>query len=391
MTIKLIFIISLINHNFGKIMKNYEINNSIEEEYEKSFGRIGGFQIIFPIQAKQNMAELCEEIIKSDKIFDKILSTNQSPSIKGGFAAEQYFTETFNLEAVKKNKKIRAYTDNYKEWYKHKFNDNFLTKNDIPDIIISKNGKIISSAQSKFYDSAENTAHKMSILKNGRAKYEDITSLLGPKDQIDNDSSKSLVNNENIQKISIQEHAKAKADALSSVEGSEAEEIAYRQTANKVSAKIQHEDISSGSLTLEEDLRLGNGDRSKIVKNRLTIQNKSSCIQMGKAAIGAAAISALVSGAVNSLKYIQLAKKGQITFQEATSKVVIETLSSAADSAIKASANAGIQSLMIRYGSEKAIIEALAKQSFRSIAKTSVATIGIISIIEASKDLVRLG
>lgn len=370
---------------------NEIINNNIEEEYEKSFAKIGGFQIIFPFQAKQKMAELCEEILKSNKIFDKILSTNQSPSIKGGFAAEQFFAETFNLDAILKNKNLRAYTDNYDEWYNHKFNNELLSKNDIPDIIISKNGTITSSAQSKFYDSAENTAHKMSVLKNGRAKYEDISILLGPKDQIDNGIKSSLVKNENIQKITIKEHAKAKAEALSTIVGSEAEEKAYMQTANKVSSKIQQEDISSGSLTLEEDLQLGNGDRSKLLKNRFTIQNKSSCIQMGKAAIGAAAISAIVSGAVNSLKYIQLAKKGHLTFQEATYKVLTETFSSAADSAVKASANAGIQSLMIRYGSEKAIIEALAKQSLKSIAKTSVATIGILSMIEGIKDLVRLG
>lgn len=363
----------------------------IEEKFEKAFSQIGAVQTIFPYQAKRQMAELCEIIMKSDAIFDKILSTNQSTAVKGGFAAEQYLAETFNLDAVIKNDGARAYTDNYSEWYDHSFNEIPLKKNDIPDVIVSRDGKVTTTVQSKFYDTAENTAQQMSQMKDGQPKYKDITTLLGPKDQIDGKMIFDPFENTEISTTTIKEHANAKAEALSLKPCNDVEVNAYRQTAQKASAKIQDGKVSSGTLTTEEDLQLGGGDKHKILGERTKAQNSSTVAQMRNAAIGAAAMSAVISGAVNTFQCIQLVKKGRISFQEATYKIISETVSSAADSAVKASANVGIQSMMVRYGSEKAIIEVLTKQGLKSVIRTNALTIGVISTVDAVKDLIRLG
>jgi hypothetical protein len=102
-------------------------------------------------------------------------------------------------------------------------------------------------------------------------------------------------------------------------------------------------------------------------------------------------MSAVVSGSINTIRYIQLAREGKLTANEATLKIIGETVASAADSAVKASANVGVQSLMVRYGSEKAVTQILAKQGLKFMLKTNAVTVGVVCAVDAVKDLVRLG
>ncbi len=115
-------------------------------------------------------------------------------------------------------------------------------------------------------------------------------------------------------------------------------------------------------------------------------QTRSTVSQMKSAAVGAAALSAVISGSINTVKYISLAREGKITPQEAIIKIAGETAASAADSAVKASGVVGAQSLLVRYGSEKAAVEILAKQSLKSLAKANAVTIGVVCTIDAIKD-----
>ncbi len=67
---------------------------------------------------------------------------------------------------------------------------------------------------------------------------------------------------------------------------------------------------------------------------------------MGNAAVGAAALSAVISGSINTVRYIQLAREGKISIEDATFKIVGETVASAADSAVKAASTTGLNSLI---------------------------------------------
>ena len=112
---------------------------------------------------------------------------------------------------------------------------------------------------------------------------------------------------------------------------------------------------------------------------------------MGQAATGAAALSAVISGSINTVRYIQLAREGKITAEETTYKIIGETVASAADSAVKAASTTGLNSLMVRYGSRELAQEILAKQGLKAMLKGNAITVGVVCAVDAVKDLVKLG
>lgn len=82
---------------------------------------------------------------------------------------------------------------------------------------------------------------------------------------------------------------------------------------------------------------------------------------------GAAAMSAIVSGAANSLEYLELVRTGKISGKDAAMKIIGETVASAADSALKAAGDTGRQIIIERYGTEENAIKALAEQGFQAL------------------------
>jgi hypothetical protein len=178
---------------------------------------------------------------------------------------------------------------------------------------------------------------------------------------------------------------------LKATGGDSAEIQAYEQTAAKSTDTLKDGKSSSTALSKADADKMGSGDKSRLEQIENTYKTKSTLKQMGNAAVGAAAMSAVVSGSMNTVRYIQLARDGKLTTEEATLKIIGETVAAAADSAVKASANAGVQSLLVRYGSRQAVVEVLAKQGLKSMMKSSAVTVGVVCTIEAVKDLVRLG
>jgi hypothetical protein len=354
---------------------------SIERKYEKAFSQASAVNPVFPYAAKQQMAKMVEICATGNKHIDLRLQTDQSAAIKGGYIAEEFHAETFNLDATLKGDGTRALTDQYEAWGEHEWNGQLLTKNDRPDIILSKDGKVISSSQLKYNDIPETTAAQMSQTHEGKPKYQDVDHLIGPSDQI----------NPSGDVVSVGEHAEAAAEGNQARGGDPAKTEAYRQTAKKNTDVVKNDKSSSTALSKAEADKMGTGDKSKLTDIENSYKTKSTLQQMGNAAAGAAAMSAVVSGSVNTVCYIQLACEGKLTAEEATLKIVGETVSSAADSAVKAGANAGVQSLMVRYGSEKAVVETLAKQGLKSMLKTNVVTVGVTCAVDAVKDIVRLG
>lgn len=366
-------------------------DDSVERRFEKGLEQAGYLQPGFAVNARHEMALMVEAIAKAQKNINDILSTNQSAPIKGGYLAEEFHALTFNLDAILKDDNARAYTDMYSEWYKLEWNGSKLHKHDIPDVVVDRNGNVTTTVQSKYCYSAEKTAQEMSQTIDGTPKYENIDILIGPEDQVT--SSEKIVPGESepVPTTPIQKHATAKAEALRAQNGDPAQIEAYEQTARKASDKMQDGNVSSNPLSKEDADAMGTGDLSNLEEIEAEYQTRSTLRQMGNAAIGAAAMSAVISGSMNTLRYIQLVNNGKISAQEATLKIVSETVAAAADSAVKASANAGVQSLLVRYGSEKAAIEILAKQGLKNMLKTNVVTIGVTCAVDAVKDLVLLG
>lgn len=366
-------------------------DDSLERKYEKAFEQAGYLHQGFASNARKEMAQMVEVIARGNENINTILSTDQHISVKGGFAAEEFHAETFNMDAVLKGDDARAYTDRYKEWSNLEWQGAKLQKNDVPDIAVRRNGKVTTTTQSKYYDSAETTASKMSQTKDGTVKYEKVDTLLGPEDQINPSYKKVPGEKDPIATTTIKEHAEAKAEALQAQNGDKNQIDAYRQTAKKSTDKLTDGKSSSTSLSKKDADAIGSGDKSTLEKVESKYKTKSTLKQMGNAAAGAAAMSAVVSGSMNTVRYIQLAANGELSAEEATIKIVGETVAAAADSAVKASANAGVQSLMVRYGSEETALQVLAKQGMNNMLKNNAVTVGVTCAVEAVKDLVKMG
>lgn len=128
---------------------------SKEEEVEKIFEQTVSTAPVFSHAAKQQMAKMIEATLRSRAHIQCRLDTSQLPSQKGGFIAEEFHAESFNLDAILKDKDFQAITDQYKpEW-----NQLNRTGNDgVADIIITKGNKSVHVAQSKYGANAETTA-----------------------------------------------------------------------------------------------------------------------------------------------------------------------------------------------------------------------------------------
>lgn len=357
-----------------------EFMTDIEKKYEEIFLRQTTISPVFTHMAKQQMAELMEVMLRSRQHMEQLLATGQNAAIKGGYLAEEWHAGTFNMDAVLKEKSARAVTDRYKpEW-------EALGKgtNDTPaDIVVTEDGRPVLQVQSKYNRSAEDSvtgSNSYSQVKNGRPKYEDSDVLLGPSDQVHpKDGS-----------VSIAEHADAAASANSRRGGDPAKTKAYEDISKKIRSRVEKGDVASTELTKQEANELGEGNLKKLDKVESSYKTRSTLRQAGRAAAGAAALSAVVAGTVNVVRYASMAREGKISADEAVIKIMAETAAAAADSAVKAGSVVSAQSLLVRYGSEKVVIGTLARQGMSSLVRTNAVTVGVVCAIDAIKDLVAL-
>lgn len=350
----------------------------IEKKYEKYFSQLGETNPVFTLQAKTEMANMVEQIARTNTNLEAISGTNQTTAVKAGFGAEELHAESYNLDAILNGSDARASTDKYPEW-----GDLGLKTNDTPDIVVAKkDGEIVHQSQSKYYRNSEKTANAMREIKDGKIKYEDMDSLLGPSDQINpTDGSKSVA-----------EEAHQTVLKESGPDGRKNVEEAAKIVEERATDKIEAEGNKSTPISKKEaeDAVKNPKTSKKKVKIEKKYQDASTVKQMKNAAKGAATISAIMSGSYNVVHYCNLVKQGKISEKEAVYKILAETSASAADSAVKASVTTGIQSTIIRYSS-KEVVEKLAEQSLKGMMRSNVVTIGVVSGIDAIKDLVRLG
>ena len=318
----------------------------MNDKATKAASQAAGGHFLFPYQAKKQMGEMVEAIFKADKNYNKILSWNKTAAQRGGSMAEEFHAETFNLDAILKGNDSRAITDRYSEqWAGQGYKPN-----DVPDIVIVKDNEVVCEAQLKYFATDEASATKLSD-----PKYETMDQLIVPSDQVNG-----------------------------------AKDYASPEAAGKIDGQLTHGDTSSTPLSKAEADTMGAGDLSKRNETVNGYQSKSTIQQMGSAAKGAAAMSAVVCGSINIVSNIQKVRAGEISQDEAVFNILIETATSAADSAVKAATNTCVQSLITRYG-EKAVIENLAKQSAKTLLKSNAVTVGVVCTVDAVKDLVSLG
>ncbi len=128
---------------------------------------------IWPNKASEQIGKMLLEINQSDAIINKIASTAQNSAIKGGFAAETWHAESFNLDAILKDKDIRAFTDN--------FANSPLAKNhSTHDIVVIKGDEQILGAQLKYFKDGESTQKAFRSTKDGIHQYKDSDAFIGP-------------------------------------------------------------------------------------------------------------------------------------------------------------------------------------------------------------------
>lgn len=351
----------------------------IEVKFEKAFSQLGDTNPIFPFNAKMEMKQMVDEIVRRDKNIMNAAATKQGLGIKSGFVAEELHAESHNLDAILKGDKSRAFTDNDKQWYQQGFK-----KNDTPDIIVTEDGKVIHQTQVKYHKSSQSTSTSMSqVDKNtGKHKYGDMDSFVGPSDQINpQDGSPSISEKASeLSKTAKNRGNKALEDSAKSVS---------EKNTDTVTAKKDGPSSKSYSKSDAEEVA-----KNPKAKPRQDIhdeyQTASTLKQMRSAAVGAAAISAISSGVINSMTYINKVRNGEMTETEAARAITVETVCSAADSAVKASATAGTHSMIIRYGS-KELQKKIAAQGLKGMMRSNVVTVGVVCAVDAVKDLVRLG
>lgn len=327
------------------------------------------------IFAKEQMAQLLEEHFKSQDIFNNISSTGQNVHVKGGFAAEEWHTHSFNNDAILNGDTARAYNDNRTEWAQYEWKGKKLGTNDIPDTVIVDKGEVVRTYQSKYNKNVHDTTGEMSAVKDGRPKYEDVDNLLAPSDQVD----------------AIPQQAQQNYDKNLNRGGDPVQREAYKQTSEKVTSKMTNGKSSSSDLSKTEADELGKGNLDKVKDLDSKYQSQSTFQQMGKAAAGAAAFTAVASGVMNTVTYIQMAREGKISSEDAVLKILGETASSAADSAVKASLQVGVNSYLTRSASREVATTILAKQGMGSMLRSNAVTVGVVCAVDCVKDLVKLG
>lgn len=269
---------------------------------------------IWPTQASEQIGLMVGEINQANAIMSKISATAQNNAIKGGFAAETWHAESFNLDAILKDQDVRAFTDN--------FNGTPLSRNHgTHDIVVMRHDEQLLGAQLKYFKDADATQKAFRSSKDGVHRYNDSDLFLGPSDQIES--------------IKLSAHRAVLKNQQTRPEVSNAAEKVRDNTVGHIEA----EGVRSTPLSKREAEQLGAGNEHGQVLHKemqTGYLNKATVQQSLKAAGAAAIIATVVAGSINTFQFIKQVKSGELTVEEATFKILQNTAIAAGDSALKA-------------------------------------------------------
>ncbi|OUI78053.1 hypothetical protein HK18_10940 [Commensalibacter intestini] len=344
-------------------------SDELKYKIEQNLSNIIGTHPIYSHMAQEQMKSIINEVVKANNNISEIFKKSQNVDIKGGFIAEEFHAETFNLDAILKNKELRAYTDSVDS-----FKQAGYKKNDNMDIIIQNGDKTVKTAQVKYYKTAKGTHDALrKVNKNGEIKYEKVDSFVAPSEQVEGIKD---IASKNI----LKEQAK---DTRHQVEK------AVTGVKEKTAGQLEHDGVHSHELSKKEANGIARDGKNN--KNKVKIENQyktqSTVNQMQSAAISAASMSAIIAGSINTISCLKKVHNKEISLDEAVAEISIETVKSAADSALKAAAVTGTKSLIIRYGST-ATVENIAFNGLKSLAKSNSISVAVVSSIDLIKNIV---
>jgi len=281
---------------------------------------------IWPAQAAEKIGQMLGEINQANSIMGSISATAQNNAIKGGFAAETFHAESFNLDAILNDKDVRAFTDG--------FANTPIPRNDpMHDIVVMKDGKQVLGAQLKYYKDADATQKAFRSSKDGVHRYEHSDVFLGPSDQIDG----------------IQ--ASAQKAVLKNKETRPHVSEAAEKVRDKTAGHLDVDGVQSTSLSKSEAEQVGAGTKSGKAsheKMQTGYLNKATVQQSLRAAGSAAVITAVTAGCINAFQCIRQVKNGEVTAQQAATRILRDTAIAAADSALKAGTATASVSMVVR-------------------------------------------
>lgn len=281
---------------------------------------------IWPTQAAEKIGQMIGEINQANTIMGKISATAQNSAIKGGFAAETFHGESFNLDSILKDKDVRAFTD--------EFAKTPLQRNhQMHDIVVMKDGKQVLGAQLKYFRDADATQKAFRSSKDGVHHYENSDLFVGPSDQIEGIKTSA-------QKATLK-------NQQTRPEVSRAAEKVRDNTAGQLDVEgVQSTPLSKGDA---EHLGAGSKTGKELHENMQNgYQNKATFQQSIRAAGSAAVITAVTAGCINSFQYIKQVRDGGITAEQAVLHILQETVIAAGDSALKAGAATASVGLAVR-------------------------------------------
>ena len=269
---------------------------------------------IWPAQASEKIGQMLSEINHANTIIEKISGTAQNSAIKGVFSAETWHSESFNLDAILKDKDVRAFTDN--------FTNTPLTKNHTThDIVVVKGDEQLLGTQLKYFKNGEATQKAFRSTKDGIHQYQDSDAFIGPSDQIEK----------------IKEAAKR--DILRNQETRPKVANAAEKVREKTTANLDVEGVQSTPLSKRDAEHLGSGTKTgkDLHENMQSgYLNKATVQQSMRAAGSAAVITTVIAGSLNTFQSIKRVRDGEITVEEATIEILQSTAIAAGDSALKA-------------------------------------------------------
>ncbi|MEY4977753.1 MAG: hypothetical protein RLZZ352_23 [Pseudomonadota bacterium] len=298
----------------------------MSNEHQKTLIQSVNVCPIWPVEATRKIGQMIGEINQANAIMGNISATAQNAAIKGGFAAETFHAESFNLDAILKDKNVRAFTDGFKQTP--------LTRNDpTHDILVMKDGEQVLGAQLKYFKNADATQKAFRSTRDGVHHYEQADRFIGPSDQIEGirtSAHKTVLKNQ-----------QTRPDVARTAE----------KVRDNTSGKIEVDGIQSTPLSKTEAERLGAGtDQGKNMHQRMQegYLNKATVQQSLRAASSAAVITTVTAGCINTFQNIKLVRDGKLSAEEAALRILRDTAIAAGDSALKAGAATASVSLAAR-------------------------------------------
>ena len=317
--------------------------------------------MIWPTAAADQMGKIIEQCNYTDRIIanSRHIVGKGSLASSAGFAAEEVTAETFNLDAILKDKNVRAFTDACE-------NSPIPTHDPVRDVVVMENGEQVKTAQLKFYKTAERTEKAFRDIKSGEGHYNEVDQMVAPADQVDGVREAARID-----ELKNQGRRPGVADAAHQIREKATDRVSHEGVESKPLTKAEAEQIAKEAKKGE-----GKGVHRKIQDS---YKNKSTIQQTAKAAAGAAIVTTVIAGTINTVSCLRKVQSGQMSPSDAMKYILKNTAIAASDSALKAAGATAAVSLTTR---------ALPNMFTGSVLQTNLATGAVGGAAVCAIDLV---